>query len=382
MRSEPDVDRASAENTNAVVLCCDRDMFLPALSVATDAASRADGYDVVVVVEKGDIPAGFARWHAERGAPFAIAEVAFRQWLPPDLWSGWQLPIASAMRLMLPAFFDGRYRRLLYLDADVRLRGPVAGLFGLDLGGKAVAAASAYEDSPLAPDGSYITEGVPHHIATLGYPPGRNYFNAGVMLIDTEAWQQQRVVERAIDFIVGNREACRYFDQDGLNIALGGDYAVLSPGWNRRPDRFGNRPGHFSFETHILHYYGRSKPWNGGWGRNHADHYARFFAGLWPGAPDGSDPAERPVADAAVPIIKRIVRRLLPQDLRYRINLALGRVPLIPGTRHPRDIDAMLARYLAGTAFIDVEQGVVPRPWVARRYRPAYPRSRNLLVIG
>jgi hypothetical protein len=370
MPSAPDGGGTRPDNQPAVVLCCDGGMFLPALSVATDAASRADGYDVVVLVRKGDVPAGFAPWHAARGAPFRVTEVAFGQWLPADFSPTGHLPLASAMRMILPAYFAGRYRRLLYLDADLRLCGPVGGLFRLDLGGKAVAAAISDELSPLAPDGSYLTEVLPPHLVTLGYPPGQNYFNAGVMLVDPETWQRQRVSERAIDFIVGNRDTCPYFDQDGLNVALGGDYAVLSPGWNRHPDHFPNRPGHYALETHILHYYGPSKPWHGGWAPKHAAPFARFFAGLWPGALDGAKP-EPPAPKPAAPLFKRAVRRLLPQDTRYRINLALGRVPLIPGTRHPREIDAMRAHYLARTAFIDVEQGLTARPWVARRYRPA-----------
>jgi lipopolysaccharide biosynthesis glycosyltransferase len=371
MPSAPDAGSAGKGNEHAVVLCIDRAMLLPALSVATDAAAQATGYDVVLLVDKGGIPPGFGKWHEDRGTPFRVEEVDFGAWVVDELRPTPRFPRASAFRLVLTKYFADRYRRLLFLDGDLRLCSPLSGLFRLDLGGKVLAAANAIEMSPLTPDGQYLAKGVPTHIAALGFPPGQHYLNAGVMLIDASEWERRQVSEKAIDFIVRNREACTFIDQDGINAALAGDHAVLSPGWNRHPVQFRDRRGRFAVETHIFHYFGESKPWNPGWSGEHARHFANFFAGLWPGALGDAAPWRPPTAptEPPPPLVTRLARSLLPTSMRYKLRQAFGREERHPSMRAPGEADALIARYLADTPFIDVVQGLSPRPWIARRYR-------------
>jgi hypothetical protein len=230
--------------------------------------------------------------------------------------------------------------------------------------------------SPLTSDGEYLRKGMPPHPARLGFPKGRKYLNAGTMLIDTDEWDRQRISERAIDFIIAHREACTYLDQDGINAAVGGEYAELSPGWSRHPNHLKDRKGHYRIDPLIYHYYGDEKPWGDVWNGEaiHADHYRDFFAGLWPDAVEETglwQPRQRstPKPPPSLPI--RLARRLLPDALRYEISRFRGRVPASASQRLPHEEYALIAAYLRDTPFVDVVQGVAPRPFVGRRYRRA-----------
>ncbi|KAI0722041.1 glycosyl transferase [Cerioporus squamosus] len=142
------------------------------------------------------------------------AEIAF----PEDLTWG-----KLAMISLLPV------ERVLYLDADVLVRGDLKDLWDTDLGGKLLAA---------APD--------------VGLPSGHDadgvrnipYFNAGVLLMD---FAPIRARLPALHALVGEMKDSPHKDQDALNVHFKGDWQALSLKWNaqglgtyaryRTPDR-------------------------------------------------------------------------------------------------------------------------------------------------
>ena len=112
------------------------------------------------------------------------------------------------------------------------------------------------------------------------------YFNSGVMVIDVQAWRQRTVGVRALEWTLASPDQVGYVDQDGLNMALVGDWVPLDPRYNaiaitefqaalRRTRGESWQPPRAWFEWEedpfILHFMGpNEKPWVNGYpdGRN------------------------------------------------------------------------------------------------------------------
>lgn len=164
------------------------------------------------------------------------------------------------------------FRRVLYLDADILCRRSLQPLLMADLRSHIVGAVQ---------DVFHPTLGTPvclPGITFSGTVRKRPYFNAGVMLIDVEAWREERLTARLADFVDRHPKSLRFWDQDALNGVLLGDWFDLGPTWNVPPisdilralsfDYFGasrlNRRdlAHLERTASILHYITGLKPWD------------------------------------------------------------------------------------------------------------------------
>ena len=88
---------------------------------------------------------------------------------------------------------------------------------------------------------------------------GGKYFNAGVMLINLDKWEKDKVGEKLINTMKENYENIVWWDQDILNKYIDGEYLELNYDLNYRMD-FDKNP---SLEKgKILHFLGDLKPWN------------------------------------------------------------------------------------------------------------------------
>ena len=195
---------------------------------------------------------------------------------------------AAYLRLALPAAFAGAYRRLLYLDSDVFVQGgDFAALMDLDLGGAAVAA--------VRDNIQWRTRGRrPEEFRRMGLPAAP-YCNSGVLLLDVEAYREQRVLERCLDFARAHPDDL-LLDQSLLNLVLRGDWAELAPAWNWQYTRASMLFEGIE-EVHIVHFIGPKKPWKHAGGRlplRFRRAYRSFLAEHIPEAPaigpDGPPP--------------------------------------------------------------------------------------------
>lgn len=125
---------------------------------------------------------------------------------------------ATYARLYLPELLAGQHRRMLYLDADTLVKKNLAPLFELALEGKAVAAVP-YDDP------SRFNQ-------SLSRAPDTPYFNAGVLLVDLDAWNERGYTARITDLL--QRRSFEFLDQDVLNVAAEGDFVQLADQWNAR----------------------------------------------------------------------------------------------------------------------------------------------------
>ncbi len=174
------------------------------------------------------------------------------------------LTVETYYRLFLETAFDETVKRVVYLDADLVVLGDLSQLAAIDLGSKAVGAAIDLHVRRWGNGGA----------ALWGKDTDdRPYFNAGVLVIDLDAWRTLQVRHRSLEFLASNRDRILFWDQDALNAVLAGDWKELDPRWNRMTDyweerREGRLP--FTRETiaslrdpFIVHFASPNKPWNG-----------------------------------------------------------------------------------------------------------------------
>lgn len=160
-------------------------------------------------------------------------------------------PRAAYLRLYFDDLFDRSYDRLVYFDADTRLRAPVGPLLESDLHGRP---AGAVHDFIY-----YVTGNIRRRRRELRLRIDAPYLQSGVMLFDWPAMLDQGLLGRARDFLRDFPEACHEApDQDALNNALEELWTPLDPRWNLHETylNFGGRL------VPYLEHYTSTKPWS------------------------------------------------------------------------------------------------------------------------
>ena len=120
-------------------------------------------------------------------------------------------------RLMLPDLLPST-QRVLYLDCDLLVVDSITPLWELDLDGFSVAAVT-----------NVFPDDLSHRPGELGMGE-RDYFNAGVLLLNLDDWRANGWSERIVSLARSQRLA--FGDQDALNIVLRTSRLALHPRWN------------------------------------------------------------------------------------------------------------------------------------------------------
>ena len=157
------------------------------------------------------------------------------------------------LRLLAGEVLPPELHRILWLDADMLVRGSLDELYRADFGDNALVACGHGEDLP----GS-----MREHCEELGMAPNE-YINAGMLLINLDAWRALDLRAKAEELVqLGIKLS--YADQDMVNLIFGGRIALVDDRvYNLRT----NQP--FSPEqlaearsqARIIHYCGVRKPW-------------------------------------------------------------------------------------------------------------------------
>ncbi|WJS85849.1 glycosyltransferase [Paracoccus sp. TOH] len=231
----------------AVAIACDA-AYLPYAATPALALAARPGRDYDVLIgspDPLDLPASLSR--AGIGQ-VAARDEALAEALPLDA----RRSLASYMGVFLGHALAGHYRRILVLDADILYeRGDPARLMRADMLGRAVAAVRDNRQwrSPQRRVAEFRKLGEPAH----------PYFNAGVVMIDTEAFAAQDLPARLAGFA---RQHLRGLgrDQALLNGTLKGDWAEISPLWNWQ---FTWASSHLTSmaDPCLIHFIGPAKPW-------------------------------------------------------------------------------------------------------------------------
>ncbi len=225
-----------------------------ALRSIAESNSRAWPIEVHILHERMDEP---TRKKVEASMP--EGSVAFR-WHPFDISTFARdystLTHISKMtfaRLLLPRYLPESCDRALYLDGDILVLGDLRPLWETGLDGAVVGAVRDRLNGGAMDDLD----------KSCGLRVER-YFNAGVLLIDVARWRDERVSERALEYL-DRFPNTRYADQDALNAICDRCWKELDPRWNYQcvplqPIAQAADADAFS----IVHFVASVKPWQVG----------------------------------------------------------------------------------------------------------------------
>jgi lipopolysaccharide biosynthesis glycosyltransferase len=131
------------------------------------------------------------------------------------------ISLATYFRLFIPKILPSNLDRVLFLDVDMVIRNSIRSLWEIELEGYTHAAA--------------IAAGMDDYPAHIGLPSDSLYFNAGLMLINLQAWRELEVFERGCELIHQQPERLQWWDQDVLNILLHNAWKPINLTWNAQP---------------------------------------------------------------------------------------------------------------------------------------------------
>ena len=199
-------------------------------------------------------------------------------------------PIVSLLPLILPRLVEDR---CLFIDADTLVMGDVWELLSADLKGKPIGAcvdmgqvtflydrilriraSDVFRPSYARPKRIHNV----HRMMNLGFIPGENYFNTGVLVMDCDIirnrfpnWQSLANMDRL-------RRYTGMPDQDQMNEFFHGQWFQFPLKWNTRPgmkldverrqykfreisDSLRRQMQDAVEDTKVWHFMGKRKPW-------------------------------------------------------------------------------------------------------------------------
>lgn len=169
-----------------------------------------------------------------------------------------RISLATYYRCFLSEMLPTDIGRVLYLDCDLLVLNRLDDLWNTPLNGAWVGAA---DDTGYCESERYTR---------LGYPERDSYFNAGVLLIDLEAWCKNDMSRLCYDYYNTHYDTIVFNDQDVLNGVLHDKRKAIDVKWNVQDGFFrcknslppGWQEAHASalHDPAILHFTNR-KPW-------------------------------------------------------------------------------------------------------------------------
>jgi lipopolysaccharide biosynthesis glycosyltransferase len=122
------------------------------------------------------------------------------------------------LRILALDILPSDCEKIIYLDCDLVVTGPLDGLWETELADYAIAAVP----DPYGSD----------RPAALGMPDSATYVNAGVLLINVKRWREQGLASRVIAYAEQAGSRLRYHDQDAMNAVLYNQTLPLPLRWN------------------------------------------------------------------------------------------------------------------------------------------------------
>jgi lipopolysaccharide biosynthesis glycosyltransferase len=142
---------------------------------------------------------------------YAIDDTLVKRFVLANTWTQ-----AVYYRLFFPLLIPSDVKRLLYIDTDTIVVNSLAPLYHQPLMGHPLGAvADIYVKTQ----------------ALIGIHTEGEYFNSGMLLMDTERWRAERISEKACDYLTRFPERILFVDQCALN-------AVLHQNWQPLPSKF------------------------------------------------------------------------------------------------------------------------------------------------
>ena len=130
-----------------------------------------------------------------------------------------RFPVSIYYRLLMTRFLPQSIDKILYMDADIIVRGRLDDLWKINLNGKAFGAVLNQSNAN-------------NYWERLNYDKNLGYINSGVLLVNLKYWREAHVTERFLKYIKDNSNVLIYPDQDVLNSVLKGERILLHERYN------------------------------------------------------------------------------------------------------------------------------------------------------
>ena len=151
-------------------------------------------------------------------------------------------PLTTYLRLFGPYVVPAHVKKILYLDVDMIVQKDISELYKTDIGDYLFAAVQ-----DVCKVVSCDWGGVPNW-KELGMNAESKYFNAGLLLVNTEKWRSLNITTKVLQAMYDNMKHVNFADQYGLNVALVDQWMELDPKWNW----FANDPCDDPYLIHFL----------------------------------------------------------------------------------------------------------------------------------
>lgn len=149
-------------------------------------------------------------------------------------------------RFIMGKVLYGTVDTILYLDADILCIGSLDELIQIDM-----------KENIILAIGD-IFDGIQERMKRLSIKNGQ-YFNSGVMYININKWNDEKIAEKSIDLLLKNPGLYQSFDQDVLNVLLDGKTCFISKQWNYIYN-LGYMNHEIPNDIKLIHFTG-DKPW-------------------------------------------------------------------------------------------------------------------------
>lgn len=189
-----------------------------------------------------------------------IQFVKVKEELYEDFLVSDHITTTAYFRISMPQLLaDKKYRKIIYIDSDTLILDDITKLYEEDLEGQTI--------------GAIIDPGQTKALERLGVDSTDYYFNSGVMVIDVERWNKERITEKTIDYLKKHGDKIIYHDQDALNAVLYEHWHSIHPRWNMQSSLIFDKhpaPTKQYDELYkegrnnpaVIHFTGHDKPWN------------------------------------------------------------------------------------------------------------------------
>jgi lipopolysaccharide biosynthesis glycosyltransferase len=135
-------------------------------------------------------------------------------------------PMTTYLRVFAPNVVGLDVHKLLYIDVDIILQDDISKLWNMSTGEHVI---GAVQDIAQTVDCEW--GGLPNY-KELGLDPKTKYFNAGVLLINTDKWREQNISAEIIGALIKYKETVQLGDQYGLNVVFAQKWQELDKKWN------------------------------------------------------------------------------------------------------------------------------------------------------
>ncbi len=167
-----------------------------------------------------------------------------------DLFISDHISQATYYRILIPSLLKNKINKVLYLDCDLIIQCDLLELFEINIDNYFV---GAVED-----DNSETKE-------VLGLSSSDSYFNAGVLLMNIEKWNNSNIAEETFEFVRNNPDKIKFWDQDALNYTLKNKWLIINKCFNLsavEAKKISKDKSNTIINNSIIHFSGNLKPWN------------------------------------------------------------------------------------------------------------------------